>query len=111
MMLVSYDIDCDPIADLTSDEERRKLGVTLDDMSCAWLDLMLKGQQVPSHTIVEKLAKSGFVGLKTPSFVPGLDEKHQNLVLWKWSDTLPSKVIAIDPDGKLPLNQDSWKKP
>lgn len=111
MLLVAYDVDCDPIADLTTDEGLKKYGVALADLSCAWLQLSREGKPVPSHTVVEQLAKDGFVGIKVRSFAPGLNETHHNLVLWAWGDELPSRVIPYDPEGKLPINQESWKRP
>ncbi|MFO1087084.1 MAG: hypothetical protein U1E21_21225 [Reyranellaceae bacterium] len=35
-----------------------------------------------------------------------------NVVIWTWSRTAPGqRVVALDPTGELPRNQDSWPPP
>jgi RES domain-containing protein len=101
LTLCDYDVDCNPIADLSTKAARDELSVSLDDLACAWMMLMEDGDRVPSWEIAEQLQKEGFVGILVPSFFPGADERHVNLVLFEWGDDLPSLVRVYDPDDRL----------
>ncbi|MCO0638328.1 RES domain-containing protein, partial [Lutimaribacter sp. EGI FJ00014] len=35
-VLCSYEVDCEDIVDLTSEQGRREVSVALEDMACAW---------------------------------------------------------------------------
>jgi RES domain-containing protein len=85
LTLCEYDIDCEGVADLTDAETRTALGVSEADIGCAWLTYQRKGKIAPSQAVAAALQAKGAV----------------NLVLWKWGDTLPSRVAVYDPDGRL----------
>jgi RES domain-containing protein len=107
-VLVSYDVDCDDVADLTSDASRAALGVSLADLACAWGDDMAAGREPASWAVVRRLLADGYVGILTPSFARGAAADEHNLVLWKWGPKRPHQVTAYDPTTKLPKNQLSW---
>ena len=50
----------------------------------------------------------GYAGLLTASFAPGATQDAHNLVLWRWSAELATKVTVYDPSGKLSKDQLSW---
>jgi len=108
LTMCEYDVDCDPVADLRLDADRTKLGVSLEDLACGWLSYLRKGQDAPSWLVVDRLKTQGFMGLLVPSFVPNATTANCNLILWRWSDALPSKVIVFDPSDRLPKDQSSW---
>jgi RES domain-containing protein len=107
-VLVSYDVDCDDIADLRSDADRAGHAVVLADLACPWGDDLIAGREPASWGVVRRLVTDGFAGILVPSFANGATSDDQNLVLWRWGPDLPHKIMAYDPTGKLPKNALSW---
>jgi RES domain-containing protein len=105
-VLCSYDVDCDHICDLRSEADRAVVGIRLSDMSCAWMDFLVRGERPPSWTVHDRLAAEN-AGILVPSFAPGAHEDDHNLVLWRWGDPR-HKVDVIDPEQRLPRSQASW---
>ena len=101
-VLCSYDVDCDDVADLRTDNDRAALGVELHDLACAWGDALIAGRQPRSWGVVRRLVANGSAGILVPSFANGATKDDQNLVLWRWGPDLPHKVTVYDPAGKLP---------
>lgn len=108
LTLVSYDIDCDDIADLRDDAARAAAGVALDDLACAWADALAHGREPPLHAVVRRLLAAGAAGALVPSFAIGAGSGDVNLVLWKWGPDLPHRVTVFDPEGRLPSDRRSW---
>ncbi len=108
LTMCEYNVDCDAVADLRTDTDRTKLGVALEDIACGWLSYLRRGQDAPSWLVVDRLKTKGFVGLLAPSFVPNATAKNCNLILWRWSGAIPTKVTLFDPSGRLPKDQSSW---
>jgi RES domain-containing protein len=106
--LCDYDVDCDPIADLTTNATRLELSVSASDLACPWMQLMAAGARVPSWEVAERMEGQGFAGLLVPSFFPGAEARHQNLILFRWGDDLPTLVRVYDPAGRLPRDRSSW---
>jgi len=109
LTIVSYDVDCEDIADLTSAEGRARHRVSSKAMACAWRLLAEAGAPVPSWRIAERLIDAGLAGIIVPSFAPGAEPEAKNLVLWRWADALPHRVTIIDLEQRLPRNATSWK--
>ncbi len=107
-VLCSYDVDCEDIADLRTDADRRALNVAHDDLACAWGDALITGREPASWSVVRRLIADGHAGMLVPSFAHGATQDDHNLVLWRWGRALPHKVLVYDPTGKLPKNQLSW---
>jgi RES domain-containing protein len=108
-VLCSYEVDCADIADLTTNEAREAANVRFDDMACAWMSFLADGKRPPSWAIHDRLVGDGKAGILVPSFAPGADEADRNLVLWSWGAQLPRRVAVIDPSGRLPKDQLSWR--
>ena len=107
-VLCSYEVDCEDIADLTSEAERAAHGIDAADMACAWFSDLAAGREPPSWGIARRLMADGCAGILVPSFAPGAGDADRNLVLWTWSERLPHRVSVFDPSGRLPKNQLSW---
>jgi RES domain-containing protein len=107
-VVCSYDVDCEDIADLRTDQLRTGHGVSFDDLACAWKLLSDQGKESPSWRLALKLRKEGFVGVLVPSFANRATPDDANLVLWHWTGKLPYRVTVDDPSGRLPKNQLSW---
>lgn len=109
LTMCEYDVDCADIADLRDDAARASNGVTLAELSCAWLTYQLGGTEAPSWRLSDRLRAAGHAGILVPSFATGATGANHNLVLWTWGPDLPHKVNVYDPSGRLPKNQLSWK--
>jgi len=107
-VLCSYDVDCEPLADLRTDAARARHHVKSSDMRCAWFLEAAAGGEPASWRIADRLIAEGYAGLLTASFAPGATQDADNLVLWDWDAELPTKVAVYDPSGKLPRDQLSW---
>lgn len=109
LTLCEYEVDCEPIGDLSNEAGRAALNVRLSQLACPWKRLMDAGEAVPSWEIADRLEAEGFAGMLVPGFFVGAEERHVNLVLWTWGDTLPTMVRAHDPSGRLPRDRKSWE--
>lgn len=105
-VLCSYDVDCDNITDLRTQAGMMAASVRLEDLSCAWMDFLARGERPPSWNIYDRL-KSESAGILVPSFAPGASADDHNLVLWRWGDA-DHRVQVVDPFGRLPRSQASW---
>lgn len=108
-VLCSYEIDCEDIADLTTEAGRQEHAVELDEMACAWASALAEGHRPQSWSIHDRLKGQGIAGICVPSFAPGAEADDRNLVLWRWGPELPHKVTVVDPSGRLPKDQLSWR--
>lgn len=108
-LIVAYDVDCEPVADLTSAAFLQSNNIDAGDIACPWLRYKLAGLHAPSWALAEALRSQGFAGLKVASQLAGASANNVNLVLWHWSDRRPAKVVAHDPDKRLPKDQSSWR--
>jgi RES domain-containing protein len=106
--LCSYDVDCDDLADLRTEDGWRLHAVDMNDMACAWFGLAAAGAVPPSWQIAQRLMDEGFAGALVPSFAIGARGDWSNLVLWHWGETLPHRVAVYDPNHQLPNDQRSW---
>jgi RES domain-containing protein len=107
--LCDYDVDCEPVADLSTEAGRAAHDVSMAELDCPWLALMLEGKKVPSHEVAERLEAEGYVGALVPSFAPGTRPEDINLVLWRWGVELPILVQVFDPNQRLPKDRRSWQ--
>jgi RES domain-containing protein len=107
-VLCSYDVDCEPLADLRTDASRARHHVKLSDMRCAWFLEAAANGEPASWKIADRLIAESYAGLLTSSFAPGATRDAHNLVLWRWGAELLTRVAVYDPSGKLPKDQLSW---
>lgn len=108
-VLCSYEVDCEDIADLTTEEGRGEHATAFDDMACAWALALADGDRPASWSVYDRLKARGIAGICVPSFAPGAEADDSNLVLWRWGPDLPHKVAVFDPSGRLPKDQLSWR--
>lgn len=102
LTIVQYDVDCDDIVDLTDPAERRAWNAPPRLLGSAWLALARAGATAPTWELAERMRKSGAAGILVRSFAPGATLRDVNLVLWRWGNRRPHKVVAIDDEGRLP---------
>jgi len=108
-VLCSYEVDCENVADLTTERGRIEHSVDPDEMGCAWAIALANGDRPASWSIYDRLKAQGIAGILVPSFAPGAETDDKNLVLWQWGVDLPHRVTVFDPSGRLPKDQLSWR--
>lgn len=108
-VLCAYQVDCEDIADLTSEAGRAAFDVAFEDMACAWAFTLSEGERPASWSIHDRLRAKGIAGILVPSFAPGAESDDRNLVLWDWGPDIPHQVVVVDPSGRLPKDQLSWR--
>jgi RES domain-containing protein len=108
-VICTYEIDCDDLVDLTTEEGRFEVGASLEILGAAWFSFLADRKEPPQWGLVRRLRGAGAAGALVPSFVVGARASDRNLVLWDWGPSSPHKVLVFDPSGKLPKNQLSWK--
>ena len=102
MTMVAYAVDCADVADLTDPALRGEIG-------CAWEDLASRRLAVPSWQMAERLKAEGMAAALVPSFAARARPDDVNLVLWRWGEDLPHRVVAVDAHGRLPKDDISWR--
>ena len=103
-LLCAYEIDAEPIFDALDSRHRREQAVTDDVLRCpSWEWDMDRGVTPRSQALADRLIAAGYVGMRVPSFAREAGADDVNLVLWRWSDRRPSRVVLIDDDARLPV--------
>ena len=101
-LLWAYDVDAGPVFDALDVSERMAFSVTDEDLVCPdWEREMLDGAIPASQRLADRLLAAGYVGMRTPSFAQGAGSDDLNLVLWRWGDRPPSRVLLIDDERRL----------
>jgi RES domain-containing protein len=100
--IVSYNAEIENVFDTRDVPALATFGMTPDDlMDPTWRDQMRTNGKAKTQIFAEALITAGFHGLLVRSFARGATDSDLNLVLWLWSDSLPSKLALIDDDGRL----------
>lgn len=100
--LVSYEASIDGVFDTRDEAALRAEG--LDSAALAdptWRDQMKAAGEARTQSLARQLVAAGHNGLLVRSFAPGTMETDLNIVLWRWSDRAPSRLLLIDDEGRL----------
>jgi RES domain-containing protein len=100
--LVSYEADIETVFDTRDEKALAPYG--MDRTSLAdpeWRDRMRAEGKAPTQAFAERLVAQGFHGLLVRSFASGLSEDDLNLVLWRWGDSAPARLVLIDEEARL----------
>jgi RES domain-containing protein len=107
MTLVAYQVDYEQVIDLSEAQVLAGLGIAAQTLSCPWEELASRGEVPPTWALSGRLISDGCAGVVVPSFAPGSDPTDLNLVLWRWSNGLPCRVVVIDDFARLPRDDAS----
>jgi len=100
--LVSYDAEIGNVFDGRDEKALRAEGMDAAALAdTSWRDQMKNAGEARSQSFARMLIAKGFHGLLVRSFAPGATESDLNLVLWVWSDKLPSRLTLIDDENRL----------
>lgn len=103
-----YDVDIEGVVDLRSEDGRQQAGIGLDQLGSAWAADRLAGRKPASWAATERLMAEGVPAILVPSFATGARPGMANLVLWRWGERRPHKVVVYDPARRLPRDRSSW---
>ena len=102
LTLCAYEVDAEPVFDATDERERRLQGVNESDLACpSWEEEMLGGALPASQALADRLIAAGYAGMQVRSFAAGAGAGDLNLVMWKWGNDRPARVVLIDDEGRL----------
>ena len=59
------------------------------------------GRSTLAYAFAAALIAEGYAGLIAPSFAPAALPGDLNMVLWRWGDALPCRLVLNDRDGRL----------
>ena len=103
LTLCAYEVDAEPVFDALDERECRRLGVDDPDLACpAWEAEMLAGlasRVADSRRPADRGGLCGACGSEV--FAPGAGDSDLNLVMWKWGESRPARVVLIDDEGRL----------
>ncbi|TCU20512.1 RES family NAD+ phosphorylase [Rhizobium sullae] len=100
--LVSYDAAFERIFDSRDDDALRTEGMDAAAISePTWRDQMKASGEARTQGFARRLAATGYHGLLVRSFAAAATGEDLNLVLWKWGDGAPARLILIDDDNRL----------
>lgn len=108
LTLCSYEVDCEPVIDLTQPETLQALGIRAVDLSSPWELIASDGDKPPTWSLAEQLIQAGIAGIRVQSFAVNASPADVNWVFWSWSNSTPTKVKVIDDENRLPSSQQSW---
>lgn len=102
LTLCAYEVDAEPVFDAFDPAQRREAGVAEGDLACpTWEADMLSGGVPASQALADRLIAAGYVGMRVRSFAAGTGSDDLNLVLWRWGDNRPVRVVLVDDEGRL----------
>ena len=100
--LVAYEADVGPVFDARDAEALARLGMTREDLaSVAWRDEMIANGESATQAFARRLIVAGYAALLVRSFARGASPADLNLVLWRWGDAAPNRLVLIDDERRL----------
>lgn len=100
--LVSYDAEIESIFDCRDEPALAAEGMDAAALADpAWRDEMKATGEAKTQGFARHLIGAGYDGLLVRSFATGATIEDLNLVLWKWSDRSPARLVLIDAENRL----------
>ncbi|TIT18290.1 MAG: RES domain-containing protein, partial [Mesorhizobium sp.] len=66
-----------------------------------WRDQMKASGEAKTQAFARRLIGAGYSGLLVRSFAAGSTAEDMTLVLWRWADIPPARLILIDDEHRL----------
>jgi RES domain-containing protein len=66
-----------------------------------WRDQMRASGEAKTQAFARRLIGAGYNGLLIRSFAAGSTAEDLNLVLWRWADAPPARLVLIDDENRL----------
>lgn len=101
-ILVSYEAEIENIFDSRDEAALKEEGMNFAALADAsWRDQMKRPGEALTQAFARHLVGDGYNGLLVRSFAPGTAEDDLNLVLWRWGDAPPSRLVLVDDEQRL----------
>jgi RES domain-containing protein len=98
--LVSYEAEIENVFDSRDEAALQEEGMDFAMLADAgWRDQMKVSGEADTQAFDRRLIGRGFDALLVRSFAPGTTEDDLNLVLWRWSDAPPCRLVLIDDEN------------
>jgi RES domain-containing protein len=104
-LILQLELSGASLVDLTVADMLQELEVTPAIHDCQWRADVDKGRIPATYRLRERLLEQGFDGVIYPSV---MSRGGSCVALWRWNESGAPGLRAIDPEGLLPRNQDSW---
>jgi RES domain-containing protein len=100
--LVSYDAEIDGIFECRDEPSLAAEGIDAAALADGtWRDQMKVSGEARTQAFARRLIAGGYHGLLVKSFARGATGDDLNLVLWKWGNAAPARLILIDDANRL----------
>ncbi|RFB81302.1 RES family NAD+ phosphorylase [Methylovirgula sp. 4M-Z18] len=100
--LVAYEAEIENIFDCSDETALAAKGMDVSLLAGAtWRDEMKATGEAKTQGFARHLISIGYNGLLVRSFAAGATHADKNLVLWKWADNPPARLILIDDEHRL----------
>ncbi|WP_073626919.1 RES family NAD+ phosphorylase [Pseudoxanthobacter soli] len=100
--LVAYEAEIEGLFDCRDDAALAAVemdAAAIADMT--WRDQMKRSGEAKTQSLARRLIGAGYNGLLVRSFAPGARAEDLNLVLWRWGDDRPARLVLIDDENRL----------
>ena len=102
--LVCYEAEIEDVFDSRDVAALNAHGVDAEALSAStWRDEMRQTGEAATQAFADRLIRTGHNGLLVRSFAAGATAAEMNLVLWRWGDAAPHRLVLIDDEGRLSL--------
>jgi len=100
--LVSYDAEIDSVFDARDEAALAREGMDAASLAdTTWRDQMRTSGEGRTQSFARRLIAAGCNGLMVRSFAKGSSDADMNLVLWRWGEAAPARLVLIDDEGRL----------
>lgn len=100
--LVSYTAEIGHVFDTQDNNALAAHGIDAAALADpTWRDQMKAVGEAKTQAFARRLIEAGFDGVLVRSFAPGATADDLNLVLWRWSDEAPTRLVLIDDENRL----------
>ena len=100
--LVSYTAEIERVFDTRDDAALAAHGIDAAVLADpTWRDQMRTAGEATTQAFAHRLVEAGFDAMLVRSFAPGAAPDDVNLVLWRWSDKAPARLVLIDDENRL----------
>ncbi|MDQ0304907.1 RES family NAD+ phosphorylase [Ancylobacter polymorphus] len=100
--LVAYEAEIDGIFDCRDDAALAAEGMNAAAIAdTTWRDQMRTNGEAKTQALARRLIGAGYNGLLVRSFAAGSTAEDLNIVLWRWSNAPPARLVLIDDQNRL----------
>jgi RES domain-containing protein len=100
--LVAYDAEIASLFDCRDNAALGAEGIDAATLAATtWRDEMKTSRESRTQAFARRLASTSYTGLVVRSFAPGSNADDLNLVLWRWGNGTPARLLLIDDENRL----------